>query len=308
MVPWVVEHPGVKVEEVCKRFNVTRQQLVRDINLIMVCGIAPYMPDQLMWADIDGDEVVVSPVDYFERPMRLTRGEALKILAAGRAALDMPGVESPDALKSALEKVEAVLDESSPRGSVDVALNADPQRVRNEIAGAIADSGSIEIRYFGVAAQRESVRVVDPLDLFAHDGRWYLYAWCHEARDFRVFRLDGIREFRLSGSHFDRSAYSEVVPPEPGPGDEAFVVTLRLAPGPMAWFGDSFKIVSAKSGDDGWTTVEIRAAGIPWITQLLIRIGKGAELIGPEFLREAVKDEAKHILAVYGDSAGAGPR
>lgn len=308
MVPWVVEHPGVKVEEVCKRFNVTRQQLVRDINLIMVCGIAPYMPDQLMWADIDGDEVVISPVDYFERPMRLTRGEALKILAAGRAALDMPGVESPDALKGALEKVEAVLDQASAHGSVDVALNADPQRLRNDIAGAISNSESIEIRYFGVTTQRESVRAVDPLELFAHDGRWYLYAWCHEARDFRVFRLDGIREFRSSDASFDRGVYAEVATPEPGPGDEAFIVTLRLAPGPIAWFGDSFKMVSAQSGDDGWTTVEIRAAGIPWITQLLIRMGEGAELIEPEFLRVAVNEEAKRILAIYGDEAGAVPR
>lgn len=307
MVPWVVEHPGVKVDEVCKRFKLTRQQLVRDINLIMVCGIAPYMPDQLMWADIDGDEVVISPVDYFERPMRLTRGEALRILAAGRAALDMPGVESPDALKSALEKVESILDDSSAGGSVDVALNADPQRLRNDLAGAISNSKSIEIRYFGVTSRRESVRVVDPLELFAHDGRWYLYAWCHEARDFRVFRLDGIREFRASDGSFDRSAYSEVIPPEPGPGSEAFVVTLRLAPGPMAWFGDNFKVVSAQAEDDGWTTVELKAAGIPWITQLLIRMGEGAELIGPDFLREAVKEEAERILAVYCDSAGAEP-
>lgn len=264
------------------------------------------MPDQLMWADIDGDEVVISPVDYFERPMRLTRGEALKILAAGRAALDMPGVESPEALRGALEKVEAILDEASSRGTVDVALNFDPQRLRNDISLAISESNSIKIRYFGVATQCESVRVIDPLELFAHDGRWYLYAWCHDARDFRVFRLDGIREFHPSDSHFDKSGYAEVNPPEPGPGDDSFVVTLRLASGPMAWFGDSFKVVSAKSGDDGWTEVKIRAASIPWITQLLIRMGKGAELIEPEFLRDAVTQEAERILDVYSDTAGAG--
>ncbi|RIK11209.1 MAG: hypothetical protein DCC49_01305 [Acidobacteria bacterium] len=308
MVPWVVEHPGVKVDEVCKRFDVTRQQLVRDINLIMVCGVAPYMPDQLMWADIDGDEVVISPVDYFERPLRLTRGEALRVLAAGRGALDMPGVDSLAALKSALEKVEAVLDESSARGAVDVALNADPQRLRNDLATAISGFRSIEIEYFGVASQRESVRVVDPLELFAHDGRWYLYAWCHEARDYRVFRLDGIRSFQVSEESFDRSAYSDAVRPEPGPGDEAFTVTLRLAPGPMAWFGDNFQLVSVKPEDDGWATVELRAAGVPWITQLLIRMGKGAELVGPDFLKEAVKAEAERILAVYCESAGAGSR
>lgn len=299
MVPWVAEHPGVKVDEVCKHFNISRQQLVRDIHLILVCGIAPYYPDQMIWASIEGEEVVISQVDYFDRPMRLTRGEALSVLAAGRAALEMPGIENEKALTKALKKIEAALANHSLDGALDIAVDPDPQKYRELIASAIVSCEQVEIEYFGANRQEESSRTVEPVRLFAHDGWWYLYAWCWNARDYRFFRLDRIRSIKRLRKKFDSSAHAMAAMPEPGPGAGTFQVKLRMAPAPMVWFGDRVKTDSVTIDNDGWYLVEMQAGSLAWLVKLLLKIGPAVEILEPEAVKVALEEEARRILRTY---------
>jgi len=39
MLPWVIEHPGTPVDEVCERFGYTRAELAADLDLVFVCGL-----------------------------------------------------------------------------------------------------------------------------------------------------------------------------------------------------------------------------------------------------------------------------
>lgn len=51
-----------------------------------------------------------------------------------------------------------------------------------------------------VAADRATTqRVVEPIGLVAHDGLWYLVAWCRLREDVRNFRLDRITGCQLTG-------------------------------------------------------------------------------------------------------------
>ena len=91
MVPWIVAHDGPSVAETCARFGCTAPELMRDIQLLYLCGLYPYTPDLLIEASVVDGRVYVEYADYFSRPLRLTPGEGLGLVAAAMlGALSVP--------------------------------------------------------------------------------------------------------------------------------------------------------------------------------------------------------------------------
>src|SRR3712207_5954129 len=108
LVPWVAAHDGPTVEEVCQRFGCTEDELVADLDLLWMCGLPPYTPDQLIDVDVSDGRVWIRYAEYFARPLRLTPSEGLALLAAGTALLGDDGA-SDDPLARALAKLAGVL-------------------------------------------------------------------------------------------------------------------------------------------------------------------------------------------------------
>lgn len=42
MVPWLIQHRGVPIEEAAREFGVSREQVVDDLELLFVCGTPGY--------------------------------------------------------------------------------------------------------------------------------------------------------------------------------------------------------------------------------------------------------------------------
>ena len=157
LVPWVLDHPGATVDEVCERFEMTRETLIADLELLYVTGVPPYGPGDLMEAWVDGDKVHIGFADWFARAPRLTWREAAGLYLAGRALDALPEVAEQGALARALAKLEAVLppdqldrvQELADRVSVDLE-GGDPAETtsRTELARAAATGRRVEIEYW----------------------------------------------------------------------------------------------------------------------------------------------------------------
>jgi proteasome accessory factor C len=48
MVPYISRRPGVSIGEVANEFGVTTDQVTADLDLLMVCGLPGYYPDDLI--------------------------------------------------------------------------------------------------------------------------------------------------------------------------------------------------------------------------------------------------------------------
>ena len=55
LVPWVIAHPEATVSEVCERFGITRDELASDVDVLMMCGLPPFGPGDLIEA-FESDE------------------------------------------------------------------------------------------------------------------------------------------------------------------------------------------------------------------------------------------------------------
>jgi proteasome accessory factor C len=271
--------------------------LASDLTTLSMCGVAPYSPWELVPLSIEGDRVeVFGSVPAMRGPVRLSLAEA----EALSAALSAAGFSADDPLN-----VKLAATSSASLDSHELARTLHTETARHDVgvfealAAATRDREAVVLSYQrdGAAAPRE--RTVEPLQLLADRGAWYLSAWCREAGDFRTFRIDRIRTLYPTGEHFEPSAHGTS-----GLGSAAFseqdlpVARLRFSSEEQFverdWPGSHQ--VSGSGDETADTLVEVPYAGVDWIARRVVaRLGR-VEVLEPRPVREAVAALAREEL------------
>lgn len=292
LVPWILSHPEVTIDELAVRFEVSPKEIENDLAFLPMCGLPPYSPDRLIdvWITDDG-AVSISMAEYFKRPLKLTPDEGLALLAAGRALLAVPGSDHAGPLATALKKLEKVVG-----GSVTVEIDG-PDNL-SDLQQAVAKTEQVELTYHSFTRDEISVRLVDPQRVFHAFGAWYLAAFCHQANDARLFRIDRIQSIRFTGTPATmlRSDDDSDSVFHPQPSDER--VRLLLDPDAL-WVIEDLPIESTVDRDDGKTEVVIAVSGSAFLHRLLLRLGPAVRVLEPEAAVTALRVTAQHILANY---------
>lgn len=298
MVPWIAARDRPRVEEVCERFDITPDELAADLGVVLLVGLYPYTPDSLIEVDIDEEYVSIDYTNFFERPLRLSRDEALSILAAGVTAAAQPGHDPDGALARGVAKVAAVL--GVDLGD-DLAVVLDPAiaELHRILDQAIASSTVVHLSYFSHARNEHTERDVEPLRLFERDGAWYLDAHCRATAEHRVFRLDRIDAATPTGEDFEPGEIAGE-PSSFSPTSDLPTVGLEID-GEDAWLVEQYPTSDVEHLASGRIRCRLVVSARPWLERLLLRLGPTAVVVdGPDDLRTAGADAAARILARYG--------
>lgn len=300
VLPWIVETPGSTIEQVCNRFGLQERELRADLDILMYeVGIHPFTPDARVDVIYDGDRIHIHLGDYFRRPLRLTSDEAIALYTAGRALLDRP---DPDpVLAAAVDKLERVLgDDVATR--IDIRIgDADPD-VFTTVRDATDRGRCLTIDYYSFGRDDRSVRTVEPITLVAHDGHWYLSAWCRTAGAVRRFRLDRIRRAVETGAEVppgrDLTAGADEVEPDLSDARSVVLVVDRSA----EWILDTFPAESVEDLPGGRLRLVFGVTAEPWLARLLLRLGPDTEVtdaVTGEDLRPLASATAERVLHRY---------
>ena len=296
LVPWVAAHDGPTLAEVSARFGCDEDELVDDLDLLFMCGLHPYTPDQLIEVDIADGRVWIRYAEFFARPLRLTPAEGLALLAAGQAVLSGPGGDESGPLARGLAKLAGVLGVADTE-AVEVALAPGaPEEVMSALRAGAAERRQVEIDYYSFGRDEWSSRVVDPYAVFSSAGQWYLSAFCHAVDDERLFRVDRVREARLLDITFaapDRATDFAVYTP----AKEDPRVTIELAPAGR-WVVDQYPAEKVEELDGGRVRVTLAVSARAWLERLLLRLGPAATVVSgdPSSVRRTA---ACRLLARY---------
>jgi proteasome accessory factor C len=301
VVPYLVGHPGTEISEITGRFGIKERELLEDLNLLFVSGLPPYGPGDLIDVQVEEGRVWVGMADYFSRPVRLSRAEALALYLKGKALLGAPGLEEAPALASALEKIE--------RGMGPEVLERLAGRVEVGFAGRIAEALStvrravearerLEIEYYSATRDELTKRRIDPEHLFSAIGNWYVVAWDHLAGAERLFRADRIRSAEPTGETFEPRGL-------PGPGRPLYTrsehdIPVRLLLGPPArWVAEYYETERVKAADAGAIEVTLPTKDLAWVAKLILRLGGEAKVLEPPELADMVTEAARRTLDLY---------
>jgi proteasome accessory factor C len=294
VVPYLVQHPGTPVDEAARAFDLSEHELVADLDLLFVSGLPPYGPGDLIDVDIQDGRIWIAMADYFARPLRLTRSEALSLYVRGSALAAVPGLAEAPWLTSALDKLAEGLgpDELGelPR-RVEAAGGERAVETLGELRRAANEHERLRIEYYSASGAETTERKIDPEEVFFAIGNWYVAAWDHRADAERLFRADRIRSVGATGARFEPRGLRGAGRPLYSPGDDDVSVTLRLAPA-ARWVAEYYGTVREEELGDGRLEVELSAGRLEWLERLLLRLGTDAEVVAPEGLNDRVRSLA----------------
>ena len=298
MVPFLLEQGGSTVAELAERFGVSESDIVRDLNLVMCCGVPPYGAEHLISVMLDDDGSVLAwKGPFFTRPMRLTPAEGFSVLAAGRALLAVPGAESGGALASALAKLESAL--GAAGGSVTVELETPP--LLGVVRAASEGRRRLAIEYFSAWRDEVTSRTIDPYVVFSQEGRWYVVAADSLRGDVRHFRVDRLASAEETGESFTVPDGVSLSPPERAfRGSSESVEVVLVLPGAARWVAEAYSPLSVDELGDGRLRVRLLASGERWLERLLLRVGPEAVVESPAAMVDVGARAAARLLEQYG--------
>jgi proteasome accessory factor C len=301
MVPYLVQHPGTELAEVTRLFGVGEDALLDDLNLLFVSGLPPYGPGDLIDVDIQDGRVWVRMADYFSRPLRLSRTEALALYLRGTAAAAIPGLSEATALASALRKLEDGLGPATLGGLpqvVEAAEGPQPSETLEALREAAAAHERVRIEYHAASSAETTSREIDPEEVFFAVGNWYVVAWDQRSGEERLFRADRIRTVSPTGERFDPRGLAGAGRPLYTPSERDVPVRLLLHPG-ARWVAEYYEVGSVLEREDGDLEIVLPASRLEWVERLLLRLGGEAEALDPPVLKDRVRELARRTSERY---------
>ena len=299
MVPWLLDNPGVSIDETSERFAVPRQELAEDLDILGYCGLPGYGGGDLVEVSLMGDCIVVRMADFFARPLNLSLREAVTLLLAARALSSVAGLPESDALARAVTKLELVLGGDAARVAVD--LTSDGDQWLAAARESVAAGRVVHLVYRSAKHAETSERDVEPWAVVGAGGAWYLQGYCRSAQGPRDFRLDRIKELRLTDEPVAQPRPADPPPPVYRPGADDVAVTLDLVP--AAWWVSEWAVVDAVKQTRGRRRrITLRTPDLEWAARLVLQLGGGATVVSPQQLQERVRELAAQTLAGYADA------
>jgi proteasome accessory factor C len=311
MVPWLLAHPGSSLTEAAAEFAVTQAQIVKDLELLFVCGLPGHLPDDLIEAEWDTGYIYLANAEAISRPLRLGVDETLALMVGLQALAQVPGVGERAAVNRALAKlIEAAGSAAETAGQVQVHVLPEPSpHVVATAQQALAQGRRLRLEYLVPHRDQPTLRDVDPLAVRQSEGYWYLHGWCHRAEAERIFRLDrvlAVTVLEIVGS----------VPPPPqrdlsahvfAPGASDQLVELILEPAGR-WVADYYRVEQVHELPDGQLQVFLRTGDLAWVRALALRLGDTGQVVRPAELVADIAQTARAALAGYADDhSGAEP-
>lgn len=295
MLPWLMERGEVPVAEAADHFGLTEAEVARDLELAAMCGLPPFV-DEMIDVFIDDGVIWVGVPRLFTRPLRLNAVEAWELLAAGRAAMQLPGADPDGPLGRGLQKLATSLGDEDTAG---VRVDLDRPALADDLARAIETGERLRISYWSAARDDATERSIVPRQVFADRGEWYVSADDDRSGEVRTFRLDRIESVAQTGQTGQTGGAELPTPGQWFTDASVARITLRLAPD-AHWIVERYPVDEVGAPDaDGWVTARLPVASERWLVRTMLRLGRSAELIDADEARAVVAAAAQRVLERY---------
>jgi len=156
LVPYLQTRTDVSLAQVAADFGVRPDQIMKDLQVLWMCGLPGLTPDKLIEVDFeaiedDPDGVVrIDNADFLARPVRLGSSEASALIVALRALRE----GSPDASHEVIDRCLVKLEDAAASGTappqveVHLARSNSGQRHAELLQDAIATNRQARLDYY----------------------------------------------------------------------------------------------------------------------------------------------------------------
>jgi len=289
LVPYIVAHPGISITELAKEFSISRDEVLKDLNLLFLCGLPGYTPLELIDISFDEESVVIRDPQNLAAPRNLNESEAL-IARIALAALEESTPKTSAAYLQIIalrEKIAKAFSSSIPASAITFTL--DKERAMLEaIEGAIKQELDLKMTYNNVTKDSSSRRSITPISIIVEDKRTLVSAYCHSAKALRTFNLAQISEVSTK----ERSTRTDLERLEDSRGSSAEVIIKSEDSRFLSENASSLKELSK-------SCYQIDIFQPEWIVRSVLAGADSLELAKPLELRAEIAERANRALLAY---------
>jgi proteasome accessory factor BC len=279
----------IPARELVERLHIPEEELEEHLSLLNLVNFGGGC--YTVYAELRGDVVHVDKELYgetFRASPRLTPLEARAI----RLALDFvgPGIaaEAHSAVASVRKKLEETFGQFDlPQQTPEPEAESEEERLIATFTSAIHDHRLVDVEYQKEGEETWSKRLVEPYYLERQLPHWYVHTWDRTSDGERTFRLDRMRNAKLTRRSFE---------PRPGFDPHEFsgarLVRIWYSPQVARWEVEK----GARPLRDGSAVAELRVGSTDWLVGEILAHRGEAVVLEPEELRSVVAKRARELL------------
>ena len=282
--------------ELAERFEVSRRTINRDIEDLCKAGI-PIRTTQ-------GTGGGISIMDGYRMDRTILTSKDMQIILAGLRSLD--SVSGSSYYGRLMEKIQAGSSEFIiGRDSILIDLSSWYRETLapkiETIQDAIGDRRSIRFLYY--APSGESRRTVEPYYLVFRWASWYLWAWCTDRKDYRLFKLNRMDQVTETDQEFicREAPMPDLSTEKIFPGG---IKVKALFTQDMKWrLVEEFGPQCFTETGDGKLLFTADYTDMENLVTWFMTFGAKAEVLEPAEARDIIRGNAEETLKIYGGSA-----
>jgi predicted DNA-binding transcriptional regulator YafY len=304
---------GVTGIDLAHELETPLRTVYRDLEAIQDAGFPVY-------AEKEGKSSYWKLVDTFKKdlPLPFTATELMALHMSRDVLSIFEGTIFHESIESLFDKVKAVLSPETLRYLENVSgrlklgfasckdLTACKEAIQG-ISKATATKKCVEISYKAVSTGRETLRKVDPYQVWAMNGGFYLIGLCHLRNAVRTFAMDRITSFNVldESFHFPKDFNLEdylqtafhVMRGEPQK------IKIQVSPGASHVVRERIwhPTQEVRELSDGGLEISLEVPVNYEIVSWILGFGSAARVLEPSSLRNRIRDEHHAAAASYGE-------
>lgn len=304
----VNERRRFTIQELAEECGVSRRTMIRDLMELGELGVPLYSEPGAKGGYRVLREKVLPPISF-------TENEAIALFFAGQSLRNYKSLpfenEAATALRKFFHYLSSELKHKIERMQQRLVFWVPPHDMEVPFLSALLEA-ALEQRVVTIVYQSSALRsrMIQPLGLYTMNGLWYCQAYCFLADDFRVFRMDRVKEFSCEADQRLRRDFSEdriqswIMRMDE---HELTELVVELTPeGVRRCQSDVWLSRCIEQGESGAGTVrtQISASYLEWAAHFFLGLGTEAIVKQPDALRERIKHKLKEMVLNYGREEG----
>ncbi len=295
----------ITIQELADRFEVSKRTIFRDLDTLNESGVPI-----VTYSGIGGGVAVIE--GYKLKNSILSKNDIKNVFTAlnGLMSIDentdltnLMAKLIPEDAKKVFSESDYVLDLSSWFKDSII------QEKVLDLHKAIENKNCIHLEY--ISKKSRSVRTIHPHKLIFKQSFWYLYAYCEDNQEFRLFKLSRIADYQILDASFNFKAINNIdLGTDFGLGlfssqDQAslYEVILEYKITDEFFLTDKIDAKFFHRGNNEKEKGQIifSVCDLDWATKLVFSLQDKVKVIAPIALKEKVKAQIRKIDLLYKD-------
>lgn len=288
----LLQEEKVTAPELADKFEVSRRTINRDIEDLCKAGIPI--------ATAQGSGGGIRIMDGYRMDRTLLTSKDMQMILAGLRSLD--SVSGSHYYGQLMEKIKAgSTDFVSGKDSILIDLSSwykDSLTPKIElIQNAVEERNLLTFQYY--APKGNSKRSIEPYYLVYKWSSWYVWGWCTEKKDFRLFKLN-----RMDTLLKEDITFKSREAPMPNLSDEKIfpggIMIKALFTGDSKWrLVEEFGIHCFTENEDGTLLFTADYTEKEYLLSWLLTFGDKVKVLEPAWVQDELIRIAKNIIKAY---------